>query len=75
MLLTKPKNSYFIRVIFEKSTGRWQTDKFKGKKLIRSAFGSAFDSAMIHTTMGGPEPDGVRGENRQIIELKGNGRS
>ena len=54
---TKPRNGYFIRVIFEKKTGRWQTEKFEGKKLIRSAFGSAFDSAMIHTTMGGPEPD------------------
>lgn len=54
---TKPKNGYFVRVIFEKSAGQWRTEKFKGKKLIRSAFGSTFDGAMIHTTMGGPEPD------------------
>jgi hypothetical protein len=37
---TKPKNGYFVRVAFEKDTGRWQTKKFKGKELIRSAFGS-----------------------------------
>jgi hypothetical protein len=45
---TKPKNGYFIRVIFEKATSGWQTEKFKGKKLIRSAFGSTFEQAMIH---------------------------
>jgi hypothetical protein len=56
--VTKPKNGYVIRVIFEKKTGRWQTEKFKGKKLIRSSFGSTFDQVMIHTTMDGPEPDG-----------------
>jgi hypothetical protein len=55
--LTKPKNGYFVRVIFEKTIGRWQTKKFKGRKLIRSAFGSTFEQTMIHTTMGGPEPD------------------
>src|SRR5579864_4564132 len=48
------KNGYFIRVAFEKKTGRWQTKKVKGKKLIRSAFGSSFDMAMIHTTMDEP---------------------
>jgi hypothetical protein len=30
--------------------------KDKGEKLIRSAFGSTFDGAMIHTTMDGSEP-------------------
>ena len=54
---TKPKNGYFIRVIFEKSAGRWQTEKFKGMKLIQTAFGSTFDLTMIQATMGGPEPD------------------
>jgi hypothetical protein len=39
------------------STSRWQTKKYKGKKLIQTAFGSTFDQAMIPTTMGGPEPD------------------
>jgi hypothetical protein len=54
---TRPTNDYFVRVIFEKNTGHWQTEKFKGNKLIRTAFGSTLDNAMIHTTMGGPEPD------------------
>ena len=49
--------SYFVRVIFEKQTRRWQAEKYKGEKLIRSAFGSTFDGAMLHTTMGGPEAD------------------
>lgn len=55
--LTKPKNGYSMRVIFEKSSGRWLTKKFKGRKLIQTAFGSTFDQAMIQTTMNGPEPD------------------
>jgi hypothetical protein len=37
--------------------GGWQTEKFRDKKRIRSAFGSTFEQTMIHTTMGGPEPD------------------
>ena len=44
---SKLANDYFVRVIFEKNSGRWQTEKFKGKKLIRSAFGSTFEQAMI----------------------------
>jgi len=38
-------------------TFKFRNRKFKGKKLIQTAFGSTFDGAMIHTTMGGPEPD------------------
>ena len=64
---TKPKNGYFICVIFEKVTGRCgETKKFKDKEMIRSAFGSWFnvhDGAMIHTTMDGPESD-ERGEQQ-----------
>jgi hypothetical protein len=55
--LTDPVNSFSVRVIFIKSTGEWQTERFRGKRLIRSAFGSTFEQVMIHTTMGGPEPD------------------
>jgi hypothetical protein len=54
---TKPKNGYSVRVIFEKKTGCWRTEKFKDKKLIQTAFGKTLDQAMIHTTMGGLEPD------------------
>lgn len=53
---TTPMNGFSVRVIFNKKTGRWQTEKFKGERVIRSAFGSTFDQAMIHTTMDGPEP-------------------
>jgi len=55
--VTKPLNGYSIRVICEKPSSGWRTEKFKGKKLIQTAFGSTFDQAMIHTTMGGLEPD------------------
>ena len=54
---TTPQNGFFIRVTFEKATGEWQTQKFKGDQLIRSAFGSTLDEAMTHTTIDGPEPD------------------
>jgi hypothetical protein len=54
---TKPRNGFSIRVTFEKGTGGWGTEKFKGKKLVRSAEGSTFEQTMIHTTMDGPEPD------------------
>jgi hypothetical protein len=54
---TTPGNGFFIRVVFDKKTGEWQTQKFKGEQLIRCAFGSTLDEAMIHTTIDGPEPD------------------
>src|SRR5262249_3749699 len=53
----KPNNAYFVRVVFVKKTGCWETEKFKSGRLIRSASGSTFDGAMMHTTMDGPEPD------------------
>ena len=54
---TEPKNGYSIRVVLEKASRRWRTEKFKGNRLVRTAFGSTFDQAMIQTTMGGPEQD------------------
>jgi hypothetical protein len=64
---TKPKNGFFIRVIFEKDKGRWQTKKFKGDKLVRSAFGSTFDTAMLHTTMGGRKRMSAESRRRFLI--------
>lgn len=52
---TTPTNGFSVRVIFDKKTGRWQTEKYKGEQIIGSASGSTFDQAMIHTTMRGPE--------------------
>ena len=37
---TELRNGYFVHVIFEEKTGEWQTKKFKGNKLVRTAFGS-----------------------------------
>lgn len=54
---TKPKSTYSIRVICEKPTDRWRTEKVSGKKLIRTAVASTFDQALIHATMGGVEAD------------------
>lgn len=54
---TRPPSEYFIRVIFEKKSGYWRTEKFKGKRLVRLAQGPTFDTAMLHTTFGGPELD------------------
>jgi hypothetical protein len=50
-------NPIYGAEVFEKATGRWLTEKFKGNELIRTAFGSTFDQAMGNTTMDGPEPD------------------
>lgn len=54
---TKPKNGYSISVICEKPAGKWRLEKFKGKQLIQTAFGSTFGQAMLRTTMGGLEAD------------------
>lgn len=59
----KARNSYSIRVIFEKKASKWRTEKLKGSQVIRTACGSTFDQVMIHTTMGGSEPDGLLAEN------------
>jgi hypothetical protein len=49
-LFHEPKNGYSIRVIFEKGTGRWQTEKFKGKRLNRTACGPTFAGASASTS-------------------------
>lgn len=54
---TTPTNGFSVRVIFDKETGRWRSEKFRGPKLIRMAQGSTFEQVMIHTTMDRPEPD------------------
>ena len=49
--------SYSVRVVLNKKSGRLETFKYKGKKLIASASGRDFDSAMVHTTLVGIERD------------------
>ena len=53
----RQKSEYYVRVIYHKRTGVWETFKYRGEALVRNASGPQFDAAMIHTTMGGPEPD------------------
>jgi len=61
--VAKPNNGYFVRVVFVKKTGCWETEKFKGKRLILSASGPTFDGTMLHTTMVALEP----GEYLKVI--------
>ncbi len=43
--------------IQDKNRGNWQTEKFRGDKLICLAAGPTFDGAMIQTTMVGAAVD------------------
>ncbi len=49
--------TYRVRVLLNKKSGRLETFKYKGKKLIASASGKSFESAMAHTTLVGIERD------------------
>jgi hypothetical protein len=42
-----------VLVIHDKGSGSWQTEKFRGDKLICSAAGATFDKAMFQPTMVG----------------------
>lgn len=61
--VAKPNNGYFVRVMFVKKTGCWETEKFKGKRLILSASGPTFMEGMRATTMVALEP----GEYLKVI--------
>jgi len=53
---------YRVVVIYKKRTGVWRTEKYRGEQLIQSAQGHDFQSAMLHTTMDGPEEgEGIEG--------------
>ena len=49
--------NYCVRVVLNIKSGRLETFKYKGKKLIASASGRDFESAMVHTTLAGIEQD------------------
>ncbi|MFZ0739561.1 MAG: hypothetical protein WBL70_17110 [Candidatus Acidiferrales bacterium] len=55
--VTKHRNGYHVRVVFNKSRGNWRIDKFKRDVLICSAAGATFDGAMMQTTMVRAEVD------------------
>lgn len=48
---------YGVLVRQEKATGRWAVSKYRCGQLVRLAFGSEFDGAMLHATLSGPESD------------------
>jgi len=48
---------YRVRVIHDKGSGKWRTEKFRGDVLICSATGAIFDKAILQTTMVGAEVD------------------
>ena len=49
--------TYRVRVVLNRASGRLETLKYKGKKLIASATGMSFESAMVHATLVGIEKD------------------
>jgi hypothetical protein len=46
-----------VRVVLHRTSGRLETFKYKGRKLVARASGMNFESAMVHTTLVGIEKD------------------
>ena len=46
-----------MRVVLHRASGRLETFKYKGEKLVARATGRDFESAMVHTTLVGIEKD------------------
>jgi hypothetical protein len=49
--------TYRVRVVLHRTSGRLETFKYKGRKLVARASGLNFESAMVHTTLLGIEKD------------------
>jgi len=49
--------TYRVRVVLNIKSGRLETFKYKGRKLVACASGRDFESAMVHTTLIGIEKD------------------
>jgi hypothetical protein len=49
--------TYSVRAVLDRASGRLETFKYKGKKLIANASGRDFESVMAHTTLVGIEQD------------------
>jgi len=49
--------TYRVRVVLHRASGRLETFKYKGEKLVARATGRDFESAMVHTTLVGIEKD------------------
>ena len=48
---------YRVRVVLNRASGRLETFKYKGEKLVACASGLNFESAMVQTTLVGIERD------------------
>ena len=55
--LNREGGIYRVRVVLNIKSGRLETFKYKGKKLVASASGVSFESVMVHTTLVGIERD------------------
>ena len=55
--LNREGGIYRVRVVLNIKSGRLETFKYKGRKLVACASGRDFDSAMVHTTLAGIEQD------------------
>ena len=49
--------NYRVRVVLDRASGRLETFKYKGRKLVACASGRDFDSVMVQTTLVGIERD------------------
>src|ERR1700720_2089368 len=49
--------TYRVRVVLNKASGRLDTFKYKGQKLVACASGLNFESAIVHTAVAGIEKD------------------
>jgi len=45
--------TYFVRVVLDRASGRMETFKYKGEKLVACASGRDFESVMVQTTLVG----------------------
>jgi hypothetical protein len=49
--------TYSVRVVLDRASGRLETFKYKGEKLVACATGRDFESVMVQTTLVGIERD------------------
>jgi len=55
--LPRTASPYYVHVTVRKDTGVWGTWKYRGRELVCTASGPDFETAMIHTTLVGLQPD------------------
>ena len=55
--VNRTDHRYHVRIIINKRSGKIETSKYKGKRLMSQGSGNGFDQAMMHATLCGLEPD------------------